>query len=106
MERSIEPNGDEMPRYQCHKQVYALKISSVFENHKNRDFPIELHFEDAGYRPRRVKNQWYKDKKVEAGGYLIIYDDGYASFSPADVFEEGYVKLAKPGTLPEPFEVA
>lgn len=101
METNIQPNGDALPRYQCHKQVYALKIASVYEDHLSPEYPIALHFEDPSYKPRRVRNQWYKDKKVESGGYLIIYDDGYASFSPADVFEAGYSKLAKPGKIPE-----
>jgi hypothetical protein len=28
--------------------------------------------------------------KPQVGGYYVLYKDGYASFSPASAFEEGY----------------
>ena len=32
-----------------------------------------------------------KRHQPQVGGYYVVYaPDGYASFSPADVFEEGY----------------
>ena len=29
----------------------------------------------------------------QLGGYYVVYDDGYSSFSPAKAFEEGYTRL-------------
>ena len=29
----------------------------------------------------------------ETGGYLVMYDDGYMSYSPAEPFEKGYSLL-------------
>ena len=28
----------------------------------------------------------------QVGGYYVLYEDGYASFSPAQPFEAGYVR--------------
>ena len=29
----------------------------------------------------------------EVGGYYVVYEDGYKSFSPAGAFESGYTPL-------------
>lgn len=42
------------------------------------------------------ENEWAKDKNQETGGregYLVIYDNGYRSWSPKDVFETHYREL-------------
>lgn len=31
--------------------------------------------------------------KPVAGGYFVVYEDGYESFSPAKAFEEGYTRI-------------
>ena len=31
--------------------------------------------------------------KLEVGGYYVVYEDGYKSFSPASAFESGYTPL-------------
>lgn len=31
--------------------------------------------------------------KPEVGGYYVVYEDGYKSFSPASAFESGYTRL-------------
>lgn len=96
----------EMPRYQCHKQVRALKIKEVIKhahpdpNANDAAFEASplfqgahLFFEEAGYAPRPVNADWYRKHDPSPGGYYVVYDDGYASFSPATAFEEGYTKL-------------
>jgi hypothetical protein len=30
---------------------------------------------------------------VEAGGYFVVYEDGYESFSPAKAFEEVHIRI-------------
>lgn len=74
-----------LPRYQSHKKVWALKIGGV-EN-------MTITPADEGYLPFIVDPQWILKHKPEAGGYYVVYDDGYASFSPAKAFEEGYTAL-------------
>lgn len=79
----------EMPRYQCHKQVWALKIASVHREHH----AFILRFESAHYAAIEVSAEWVDKHKPEEGGYYVVYEDGYASFSPAKAFESGYTLL-------------
>lgn len=83
----------EMPRYKCHKIVHALQILSWVEDHEDAAMPIVLNFQETRFAPKPVTLKWFKEKKVEAGGYLVIYEDGYESFSPAKAFEEGYTRI-------------
>lgn len=81
----------EMPRYQCHKVVHALKIREV---EVGSEVPIgsfaRLHFHENGYAPLVIDADFYYGRKPQVGGYYVVYEDGYQSFSPADAFESGY----------------
>lgn len=83
-----------LPRYQCHKQVNALQISGIFPNPRG----IELHFVDDSVIPFQMTQDWYNKHVPHVGGYLVAYDDGYLSFSPADVFHAGYSRMDEVGT--------
>lgn len=77
--------------YQCHKVVRAAKIVEVaLSNRRDQKAAIWL---DG--RPEMIPvPQAFIDKhNVKAGGYLVVYSDGYTSFSPADAFESGYTLL-------------
>ncbi len=87
----------EMPKYLCHKKVHALKIAKITRDGEgeNRDSngsavitPME-----QGYAPFLVDRDFMHKHKPQAGGYYVVYDDGYKSFSPAKAFEEGYTRL-------------
>ena len=83
----------ELPKYQCHKKVWALKIKAVAQGTQPTDLPggsWMLHPADDGYGPLEVSHEWYAKHKPEAGGYFVVYDDGYKSYSPASAFESGY----------------
>jgi hypothetical protein len=75
-----------LPRYQCHKQVSALKVKALVPNPRG----YELHFEDERFCPIEVTYNWYHKHEPVLGGYFVVYDDGYQSFSPAEAFEAGY----------------
>lgn len=77
----------EMPRYKSHKQVWALKIKAV-ELHAASGHII--HPEDQRYAPFKVADEYIQKHNPQPGGYYVVYDDGYKSFSPAKAFEEGY----------------
>lgn len=72
----------EMPKYRCHKEVWALKIAEVDG--------FMLRFTDESYEPIYVGPQFVDKYNPRAGGYLVQYADGYRSYSPAKAFEEGY----------------
>jgi hypothetical protein len=76
------------PIFQCHKRVRALKIHAVTSN----ALGAYLIFE-SGNTPMQMDFDWQAKHRPQDGGYLVVYDDGYASFSPAKAFEEGYTRL-------------
>ena len=75
----------EMPKYRCHKEVWALKIASV------NDCTITP--VDEGYGPFEVPSNYIRKHDPQPGGYYVQYKDGYTSFSPADAFEDGYTRI-------------
>jgi hypothetical protein len=79
----------EMPRYVSHKRVWALKIAKVHVDEDGQG--IALVFEDTRYALRAFTASQLEHKPIpEAGMYLVQYEGGYFSFSPAAAFEEGY----------------
>lgn len=86
----------ELPRYKCHKEVHALKIESVkdpTEPGDETDGSRILIFSEKPFAPIRVNHEYVRKHKPEAGGYYVVYEDGYTSFSPAKAFEDGYTRL-------------
>lgn len=87
----------EMPRYKCHKEVWALKIKNIeFDRDKARqeqretDGSATITPEDDRYAQFKVDGDYVWKHKPEAGGYYVVYADGYKSYSPAKAFEDGY----------------
>lgn len=80
----------EMPKYECYKTVHALKILKIGRD--NGDPYITP--ADPGFAPFRVDEKYITKHEPQEGGYYVVYDDGYKSFSPAAAFEAGY-KLIK-----------
>ncbi|MFA6125423.1 hypothetical protein [Sphingomonas sp.] len=86
----------EMPRYKCHKQVWALKISelkSTASPEQESDGSLLLVPSDKRYAPFVVDAAYTRKHRPEVGGYYVVYDDGYKSYSPAKAFEDGYALL-------------
>lgn len=79
----------ELPKYKCHKEVWALKIKSLED--KGTHFQITP--EDEGYAPFNVDLEYMIKHAPKVGGYYVVYEDGYKSFSPAKVLEEGYTRI-------------
>jgi len=72
----------EMPRYKCHKEVWALKIKALVHR--------TLTPADKGFGVVTLSEEYMSRHNPRVGGYYVKYADGYESFSPAKVFEEGY----------------
>lgn len=49
--------------------------------------------EEDGYPVIQVSMSWLDKNKPQIGGYLVIYQDGYTSYSPMAVFESGYARI-------------
>jgi len=79
----------DMPRYKCHKEVQALKIDSLKPRHPD-DGTLLLTPVTTGYKPFVLDAAFVSKHRPVAGGYYVVYADGYESFSPADAFEDGY----------------
>ncbi len=75
-----------LPKYRCHKEVYALKIAEL----KTDSSGITLIPADTSYAPFGLSSEYVTKHSPEAGGYWVSYKDGYTSYSPAEAFEEGY----------------
>jgi hypothetical protein len=54
--------------------------------------------EDGSYAEFTIDQAFILKHNPQPGGYFIVYEDGYQSYSPAKAFEEGY-------TLIEPKQV-
>jgi hypothetical protein len=114
------PNLKELPRYQCHKEVRALKIAAITPEelpkftgsicrgsimlgsacgfcerckHERKYGPklgAVITPANQAYAPFEVSGDYMHKHKPVVGGYFVIYEDGYQSFSPAKAFEDGY----------------
>lgn len=82
----------ELPLYQCHKQVRAAKIIDI-ESHESDG--VGSHTMVLAPQGRVFLTDAWKDRfNPEVGGYYVVYEDGYTSYSPTEAFEKGYTLIA------------
>ena len=91
-EQAEQQTKVELPLYQSHKRVRAAKITEI-ESHESdgRGSHTMIFGEIDG--SKFLSDEWKDRFKPEVGGYYVVYDDGYSSFSPAKAFEEGYSRI-------------
>ena len=90
---TAEPSAQrEMPRYQCHKKVWALRIKDVVIP-ENGDGSAIITPSNDGYGAFVVDREYVQKHKPQVGGFYVVYEDGYKSFSPGDAFEAGYTRI-------------
>lgn len=75
-------------KFKCHKvveagQITAIREDGVIEIYQNEDEPLQL------------GQAWVERHHPEVGGYVVVYNDGYCSYSPQAAFEEGYSEIAE-----------
>jgi hypothetical protein len=89
----------ELPKYKCHKEVWALKIQSIDQSPADEVSSSEygtwrLIPEDPRYAYLTVPHAYVQRHNPQPGGYYVRYADGYESYSPAEAFESGYRLIA------------
>lgn len=85
----------EMPKYRCHKEVWALKIKEIKYDPNNPLAGAEIIPENTLYGIIEVDIDYLNKRNPKVGGYYIVYSDDYKSYSPAKAFEEGYTLIEK-----------
>jgi hypothetical protein len=82
--------GAALPRWKCHKEVWAAKITGVRTVGSEHQWLLDnsgfVHATDA--LSGRVPSGLFP-----VGGYYVRYEDGYESWSPAKAFEDGYTRI-------------
>lgn len=86
-------NLNELPQYKCHKVVRAAKITGVEPG--GLAVIVDLGKVSASID---VPEGWVaKHNPLQGDGYLVAYEDGYLSWSPAEAFEAGYHRIPELG---------
>lgn len=88
-------NNFKIPTYKCIKNVKAFKIKSmqkINDNDNDKDNKFILALKGDEQCVVYVKEDYVKKHNPQIGGYYVLYKDDYESWSPAEAFEEGYVK--------------
>lgn len=76
-----------LQQWKCHKVVQAGKISLMAADQEKG--VLMIHAQPSNM-PFSVPLDFLQRHSPEIGGYFVVYEDGYLSYSPADAFELGY----------------
>lgn len=89
----FKPVAPKLPVYKSHKKVRALALSDVVIN--NDTGAAWLTPMDTGYAPFDAPAGWASrfHGSDDDCGYFVVYEDGYASWSPSRAFEDGYTAV-------------
>ena len=90
---------DQLPEYKCHKVVRAGQIAELRpqdDGSVELDLLCAMREGQTGFKVLGVKmsKDWAERFKPEVGAYVVRYDDGYTSISPARAFDEGYTLIS------------
>ena len=85
-------NVSDLPRYECNKIVRAAKITSIKLTGDHGNAWRVMIFGEIG-EEQPFTGDWKDKHNPEVGGYFVVYEDGYESFSPPIPFENGYKRM-------------
>lgn len=83
----------EMPKYKCHKEVWALKIQSI-STERRMDWDSFIELKEKGYTKIKLDKGFIEKHKPQVWWYYVVYEDWYKSYSSAEVFESWYTKIS------------
>jgi hypothetical protein len=85
----------ELAQWQSHKVVRAGKLMAQQVEDDPSLAEVILTVEDANGAPCKVSvpRDFFARKAPSPGDYVVIYDDGYKSWSPYGTFEGGYTRI-------------
>lgn len=85
----------ELAKWQSHKIVKAGKLLPVQITNDEGEGTSTVMIEDVNGAPAKVimPTNAFARGTPQPGDYIVIYADGYRSWSPAQTFEEGYTRL-------------
>lgn len=86
-------SGMKIPKYETRKTVGALKIKSMRiadRDDPNSDTVIEF---EGTEDTIRVNTVWRTRFLPVTGGYVVWYESGHVSFSPAEPFEKSASRI-------------
>lgn len=84
----------EMPRYRCHKVVWALEIKAFKWDTTQPQGGWLVTPADIGYADVHLSAAVFSRYTPTPGDFIVQYDDGYWSVSPRKAFIEGYTPIA------------
>jgi hypothetical protein len=82
-----------MKTYQCHKRVRAVRIAAIHVTELGDATLIPDDHDDQ--TPIDAPLAFMQKHAPEKGGYYVVYEDGYTSYSPREAFEAGYTLLSE-----------
>ena len=85
---------NKIPQYKCRKIVGALKIMNIeFDEERKSGAVIEP---EAPFEAFMVSQEYVNKYKPKIGGYYILDEDKYESFSSPVSFERDYTLISEP----------
>ena len=85
--------AEQLQRYRCHKIVAAGKVVDVERYPDGSGLLVVKSRSPLWNEAVPVSYEYMKKHKPLPGGYFVEYEDGYASWSPAEAFEAGYTRI-------------
>lgn len=99
IEKGVRRLSDvDLPSWKCHKVVKAVKIKSIhYQESSDPEVPGHQPYivpADSSISAFFVEMDFSIHKPLP-GGYFVVYEDGYQSYSPPEAFENGYTLIEK-----------
>lgn len=103
-----EPVLPRLSKYRSHKEVRAARIETVASESlsgaalSQAEPPFLVLLSDPAFTGPPddtpmvrvdVTSEWMEKHSPQVGGYFVVYEDGYTSYSPAKAFVEGYALI-------------